>query len=89
RSSRIPRMGLLLSMGIPMKSGVPVNGSLATSTCPTVVALNPHCSATSMCLSWVGSVSLAASSAVPQPMTLAQPQSMTYTLLFLTHTFPG
>ncbi|KAI7828270.1 hypothetical protein BX661DRAFT_181240 [Kickxella alabastrina] len=42
-----------------------------------------------MCLSWVGSVSLAASSAVPQPMTLAQPQSMTYTLLFLTHTFPG
>ncbi|KAI7833591.1 hypothetical protein BX661DRAFT_177168 [Kickxella alabastrina] len=33
--------------------------------------------------------SLAASLVVPQPMTLAQPQSMTYTLSFLMHTFPA
>ncbi|KAI7827933.1 hypothetical protein BX661DRAFT_182790 [Kickxella alabastrina] len=37
----------------------------------------------------IGPVSLAASSAVPQPMTLAQLQSMTYTLSFLMHTFPA
>ncbi|KAI7821424.1 hypothetical protein BX661DRAFT_188271, partial [Kickxella alabastrina] len=35
------------------------------------------------------STSLAASLVAPQPMTLAQPQSMTYTLSFLTHTFPA